>query len=282
MSPSQSDTSQDVGRRLIESGCRQGALIDAPGQTLWLTRPAAQSDWSISDEVVADAKLVVVSQDCDIFAGLKSEPRVEAITARWTSIPSEIHTARKGNSARLFLLQEGAGKALVADARRRVCLDKASLVGVRFEPAFRDDRSRLRFADWVAGRYNRPAIANELVDAVQKPVVVAVEALVKKKDALLSILDRVAELRFAVPDPKPSWTVQFFLMIDEGEELNVEEEAELAGWLEQVLVTSGGPIGTIAPLFRTEKTISLHDYLNTTRLQLDHFTPEEDPAPAVA
>jgi len=29
-------------------------------------------------------------------------------------------------------------------------------------------------------------------------------------------------------------------------------------------------------LFRTEKTISLHDYQSTTRLQLDHFTPEED------
>lgn len=276
MSPSQTDSSRNVGRSLIESGCRQGALIDAPARMLWLTRPTAQSVWSTAGDLANEAKLVVVSQDCDIFAGLKSEPRVEALTARWTSDSSEIHTARKGNSARLFLLQEDAGKALVADARRRVYLDKASLVGVSFESAFRDDRTRARFANWVAGRYNRPAIANEFVDAVQKPVVVAVEELVKKKDALMGILNRVTELRFAVPEPKPPWTVHFVVMIDEGEELNVEEEAELAGWLEQVLVASGSSIGAIAPLFRTEKTISLHDYQNTTRLQLDHFSPEED------
>jgi hypothetical protein len=201
---------------------------------------------------------------------------VEALTARWTTLPAEIHTARKGNSARLFLLQEDVGKALVADARRRVYLDKASLIGASFESAFHDDRARVRFANWVAGRYNRPAIANDLVDAVQKPIVVAVEELLKRRDALTGILNRVAELRFAVSAPKPPWTVHFIVMIDEGEELSVEEEAELAGWLEQVLVATGGSIEAIAPVFRTEKTISLHDYQNTTRLQLDHFSPEED------
>jgi len=53
-------------------------------------------------------------------------------------------------------------------------------------------------------------------------------------------------------------------------------EAELAGWLDGVLISDGGAIAATAPLFRTEKTISLHDYQSTTRLQLDHFTPEED------
>src|ERR1700754_1340073 len=107
MAPAQTDSSRDLGRKLLESGCRQGALIDAPARVLCLTCPGAQLAWTIAEEFVHDAKLVVVSQDCDIFAGLTSEPRVEALAARWTNESSEIHTARKGNSARVFLLKEG-------------------------------------------------------------------------------------------------------------------------------------------------------------------------------
>ena len=97
--------------------------------------------------------------------------------------------------------------------RSNVC-EGATLIGATFEPALEDERSRTRFANWVAGRYN--------------------------------------------------------------DELTAEEEAELACCLDGVLISEGGAIAATAPLFRTEKTISLHDYQSTTRLQLDHFTPEED------
>jgi hypothetical protein len=247
---------------------------------LWLYRANDVPEWEISSDVVDDARLVVISQDCDIFAAPKAEPRVEALTAKWTRDPSELHTARKGNSARLFLLREREGAGLVADARRRVHLDKAALLRCSFEPAFEDERMRARFANWVAGRYNRPAVPNEIVDAIQKPVVSAVAELAKRKDLLLPVLDRVAEIRFAVAGERP-WSVHLVIMVDEGDELSAEEEAELAGWLESVLVVFGGPVAIIAPVFKTEKNISLHDYQHTTRLQLDHFTPEED-APRAA
>lgn len=276
MPPAESSTTAKVGPKLLKSGCRQGALLDAPARMLWLARPSNESDWKTEEDVVENARLVVISQDCDIFAAVKAEPRIEAIAARWTGNASEIHTARKGNSARLFLLRERTSEGLVADARLRVHLDKSTLLGASFEPAFHDDRARTRFANWVAGRYNRPAIANELVEAIQKRIVSAVADLVKKKASLVPILDRVAELRFAAVPAQPPWTVHLVVMVDEGDALNVEQEAELAGWLESVLVKRGGPIEAIAPLFRTEKNISLHDYLHTTKLQLDHFSPEED------
>jgi len=276
MSPARSSGHKEIGPQLLEGGCHQGALLQAPARMLWLSRPNDTSEWATVDDVIDTARLIVVSQDCDIYAALKAEPRVEAMTARWTRDSSEIYTARKGNSARLFLLQEREGEGLVADARRRVHLDKAALLGASFEPAFQDEVLRARFANWVAGRYNRPAIPNELVDAVQKPVVSAVGELVKKKDPIVQLLDRVAEVRFAVSGARP-WTVHLVIMVDDRDELTVEQEAELAGWLEGVLVASEGAVVAIAPLFRTEKNISLHDYQHTTRLQLDHFTPEEEP-----
>ncbi len=280
MSPSQGASAPEVGPKLIEMGCRQGALIRAPARMLWLTRVGNEQAWITKEDNLDDAQLVVVSQDCDIYAPLRAEPRVEAMTARWTENPSEIHIARKGNSARLFLLQEAQGKGFVADARRRVHLDKNALLGVPFEPAFNDPRTHMRFARWVAGRYNRPAIANELVDAVQKPLVSAVDALASKDDAFLRVLDRVAELRFSVSNDQPPWTAHLIAMLDEGEELSAEEEAELGGWLEDVLVAGGtGSVRDIALAFRTEGNISLRDYLHTIHLQLDQFSPEDGAGP---
>jgi hypothetical protein len=275
MSPSQAAKAPEVGPKLLDAGCRQGALIDLPARILWLARAGENDQWRVAEDTGQGDQLVVVSQDCDIYAAAKSEPRIEAIAARWTSNTSEIHTARKGNSARLFLLREDSGKGLVADARRRVQLEKVALLGAAFEPALADERSRMRFANWVAGRYNRPAIPNELVDAVQKPIVTAVDELLKKDAPLLRVLEKVAEIRFAVGETRP-WTIHLVVMVEDGDELGAEQEAELAGWLDDILVHRGGAIAATAPLFRTEKNISLHDYQSTTRLQLDHFTPEEE------
>jgi hypothetical protein len=274
MSPSQIASAREVGPKLFEAGCRQGALIEAPARMLWLTRSADSQDWTVTEDVVADAELVLISQDCDIHASVKNEPRVEAITARWTSTHPN-STAGKGNSARLFLLQEHENKGLVADARRRIHLDKTALLGATFQPTLKDERSRARFASWVAGRYDRPAIPNALVDAIQKPIVSAVHGLVSKDDPLLRVLARLDEIRFAVADGEPL-TVHLLLIVDQGDELAAEEEAELAGWLDDILVSEGGPVAATAPLFRTEKNLSLHDYQSTTRLQLDQFTPEDD------
>jgi hypothetical protein len=276
MSPSQAANAREVGPKLFEAGCRQGALFEAPARMLWLTRSAENQNWTASEDVVDDAALVVVSQDCDIYAPLKNEPRVEAITARWTSNASELHIARKGNSARLFLLQEHGKRGLVADARRRIHLDKTALLGTTFKLGLGDERSRARFANWVAGRYNRPAIPNDLVDAIQKPIVAAVDELLSKDGPLVRVLDRVAEIRFGIAGGERPWTVHLVLIVDERDELTAEEEAELAGWLDGVFVLDGGPIEATVPLFRTEKNISLHDYRSTTRIQLDYFTPEDD------
>ena len=265
----------EVGSRLIESDCHQGALVEAPARMLWLTRASDDQSWTTTEDTVEGAQLVVVSQNCDICAPVKTVPHVEAIMARWTNNASWLHIARKGNSARLFLLQENEGNGLIADARRRIHLDKTTLLGASFAETLHDDRSRMRFANWVAGRYNRPAIADELVNMVQKPIVSAVDELVAKNDSLLRVFERVAEFRFAVDDTKKSWTVHLVVMIDEDDELGVEEEAELADWLDGVLVTHGGLITAVVPLFKTERNISLQDYLRTIRLQLDHFTPEE-------
>jgi len=271
---SPSTTANEPGPQLLASGCRQGCFLDLAARPAWLTRSAG--GWELASEVLEGAGLVIISQDCDVFAALKSEPRVEAIAARWTDDRTTIHTARKGNSSRLFLLREQGKEALVADIRYRVAVDKQALLGQSFETIFQDERARMRFSNWVARRYNRPAIPNDLVEAVQKPVVRAVGQLARKGDAPFETLERIAEIRFAVSGERP-WIVDLFFLIEPGEAIDAEEEAEVAGWIDGVLA-GGGAVSTTRPFFLTETSISLHDYLSTTQLQLDHFSPEDEPA----
>jgi hypothetical protein len=239
---------------------------------LWMRVPSGGKEAIAED--VDGAQLIVASQDCDIIASSQSEPRVEALTARWTSDRSAVHTARKGNSTRLFLIREAAGKALVADARRRVHFEKEGLLGTVFTPAFDDDRTRLRFIRWIAERYDRPAIDEQFVNAIQKPLIKALERLEASDNTLAKVFTRVAELRFIPPSGQPPWSVDLIAMVDEAEELTPEEEAELGGWLEESIVTEGGLVQEIRLAFRGEDTISLRDYLGTMRLRLDQFSPE--------
>ncbi len=245
---------------------------------LWLraSTGAKEKDesWSIAEGTIQDALLVVVSQDCDIFAPSKTEPCVEAITARWSSNRSEIHSARKGNSARLYLLkEEEGGRALIADARRRIHIDKEALRCTKFTAVLRGDHARARFASWVAGRYDRPAIADEVVEHIQKPVVKGIDLLLQTGDTRLHLIDRVDEFRFSVFGSGPLG-VDFIALIDDADELSAEEEADLGEWLQDVLVKEGGPVQEVRIAFRGPRTISLHDYEQTTRLPLDHYTPE--------
>lgn len=266
----------NIGAQLLERGCRQGALIEAPARMLWLQDSGEQDGhWIAREDAAKETQLAVVSQDCDIVAPGKTEPFVEAVAARWSADRSEIHVARKGNSVRLYLLTETEGKALLADARRRVHIKKESLLSAKFTKVLPDERTRLRFASWVAGRYDRPAIANEIVNAIHKPLVKALDALGRTGESPMDVLDRVDELRFAVRGNGP-WKVDLIAMLDGEQELGAEEEAELAGWLEDILVIEDGSIEEIGVAFRAPRTISLHDYTQTTRLQLDQYSPETE------
>lgn len=269
-----------TGPDLIARGCRQGALLLAPARMVWLRggtpANANSANWEIGEESIPDTQLVIASQDCDIAAPVKTEPFVEALPARWTTNPSEIHTARKRNSARLYPLAVEKEKIFVADARRKVQIEKGALKEAAFAVLLPDERERTRFGLWVAGRYSRPAIEDEIVEALHKPLVRALEKLIGTTGEVQAILDRVDELLFRTSGQRP-WTTDFVAMLEDGDELGPEEEASLSGWLEDTLVVPSGAIEQIRVLFRTARSISLHDYASMTRLLLDQFSPDGQP-----
>jgi hypothetical protein len=263
------DAANAVGDQLLDRGCRQGALVDAPARLVWLRGGA--TSWDLGDERLPDAKLVVASQDCDIKAREATEPFVEALVVTRTTDRGQLHEAKKGNSARRFLLKMDGEAGLIADGRRRALIEKRSLLAVQFNPAFapEDGQSRRRFAEWLGGRYSRSAIPEASVQAVQKPVVRALE----KADAeTRRRLDEVDEVLFRVLKRASLLVVDFVLLTD-GAEMDPEDEAELTGWLDEVIAESG-LVTEIRVAFRTPAALTLHDYTELTRLELDHFSSE--------
>ncbi|HEY0838944.1 MAG TPA: hypothetical protein VGD74_02035, partial [Vulgatibacter sp.] len=142
------------------------------------------------------------------------------------------------------------------------------------EQAFDSNRQREAFARWVGGRYSRPAIAGSLVDHVQRPIVRAYEALRRRGGPLLPVLDSIDELRFSIDGPGSAPAIVNLLAMHEGA-LSIEEEADLAAWLEDALVCDGGTVDSIRFQIRSEATVSVADYAATTRLQLDHFSLDD-------
>src|SRR5450759_2582081 len=184
-----------VGATLIQRGWRQGSLLEtASAPKSWLTlshqveipredqdssiNPTPPGTWILRHEMLnSNDVLIAVSQTCDIQKSSMQEPYIEVIRGFWTSDRSIMHQAGK-NSSRLFLMQSRTHSSeskdgLVADATVHIQIEKAALLALTPQYGFKenDKVTSAKFSNWLAMRYNRPALPDAIVDAIQKPVV---------------------------------------------------------------------------------------------------------------
>ena len=269
-----------LGRQVLERGWRQGALLVTPGPLhAWNRRnTGAASRWEVvTEERPADTGWVLASQDCDIAA--KDEHRVELLGTFWSTDKGLLRAARLNSARRFLLLQRqgapGRPEGLVADATVRLLLEKHSLL--ELAPAsqweWRGQRELQRFREWLARRYNRPAIANALVDAVQKPLVEALRKL-KDEDELWQWLDGTEEVLYAATGAVAPFEVSLLFVRKQGAREDPLGEAEVLGWVAEVLNTAG-LARLAAGAFRGMDAISLADYRVMERLTLDEFSLED-------
>lgn len=259
----------DLGQKLVAAGWDQGALVALPGGLVHELSWDGSGWVARADELSSTEGFAVVSQLCDIAAGESVEPCVEVMRCFWTEDAALLKIATKRNSFRRFLLETDGKRGLIVDATSRTRIAKSSLANQKPRGGLADARTRAQFGAWLARRFDRPAIADSVVAAVQRPIVRALEKL-KSTDAKWRALDAVEEIRFATLSGSPT-PVALLMMREEGA-LSVEEEATLHGWLDRVL-SEGGGVQLTEVVFRDDRTVSLRDYLATTLLPLDHMTP---------
>ncbi len=290
-----------VGVELIRRGWSQGSILKATSaQKSWLalnnslesspekenskTSFASADVWNLHKEPLDENDLlIIVSQTCDIQKPPDKEPYIEAMLAYWTSERSIIHAAGK-NSARRFLLKrhtssDGKMEGLIADAAVRIQIEKAALLVLTPQANFPENDRDMprRFRQWLARRYDRQALPDAIVDAVQKPIVKAIDKL-HEGDDRHRILDGIREILFLLRNNHTPYQVDMIFIREERNDVptvNEEDIANLAGWIADLLKK-----GRNAELASWEmlglKEISVYDYSNAYELPLDYYSLAQD------
>jgi hypothetical protein len=262
-----------IGCRLFETGWQQGSLLAAsPNSTV---NKRAGGAWQ-TETSTTDGSLVLATQTCDMVRDAAKEPTVEFLRAYWTEDKSTISEAKK-NSNRLFLLRTeeraGATWGLVADATTRMLVEKASLLDERPEAGCLPDRER-GFQRWLARRYDRPAVPDALDKAVHRPVVKGLREERRRNSRVSSLLEGVAEVRYAVEHDGPPFEVAIFFVPEDGTlhaPVTEAEAEEVSAWFMSTIGLSGE-----ARVVRWEvwplNEVSVADYFAATPLSLYEFS----------
>lgn len=291
-----------VGEQLEQNGWDQGSLLAADSARIarlihhserW---PGADTGggsrsvrsagkWDVSEQPLEDAEyLVVVSQTCDVIKHPDREPDIQVARAFWTTDRARLHEAAK-NSSRYFLLRrrtrpDGTVEGLVADACPLFPVEKGSLLDFTPQSPFEeaDTKTPLKLRRWLGARFSRQPLPNELVNAVQRPIVRALDKL-NATSELHGILDRIDHIFCEILNMGDLLDVEVLLVCDEpGEEASVSrrDAARVADWIDGVLRKDGRATLVRWDIY-TSATISAYDYSHLYELSLEQYTlPDED------
>lgn len=284
-----------VGVKLIQQGWMQGSLLgneSAPKvytvQTLVGQEVAenvgadvslASNQWKMKEVALGESDLlVIVSQICDIQKIPDKEPYVEAVRAYWTSDRNIIHQAKR-NSVYYFPLKEriisnNRKEALIVDLRHRLLIEKEALL--RCQPVSYLDKENTvtprRFRQWLGRRYLRQALENELVIAIQQPVVNAIRKL-SSEDPLHDILDNLREIRFFLLNEIAPYQIEMVFLFDgDSENPPTYEEAARLGNKIDIILQSEGQVASYTWRMHSTQEISVYDYENAYELALHEFS----------
>jgi hypothetical protein len=258
------------GQELYDAGWRQGALFWAK-VSVRVTHLNPDGTVEQRDRPLKESEsLVLASQDCDIVSN--AEPYVEALFCEKEKSRTFLAKINR-RSARAFVIDLDAG--LVAQAKYRVSLTKESLATLKPKPWPASADRRERFAEWLAHRYDRPALPNKLVVALQTPITDLFERMAGERPDLVEAFNRVArQIRINRPDTdEPPFNLELIVLLS-AEELTREESVALELLGEAMLRCVDRSAVLLAPDVRlvTADEMSLREYQETVPLYLEYLT----------
>ncbi|HTV72112.1 MAG TPA: hypothetical protein VME66_00170 [Candidatus Acidoferrales bacterium] len=280
---------QDIGRSLYEAGWVQGKLFSplaasvvfAPGDPISkLARSAAaraQADHTLLHPVThgvaygiptSTERLVVVSQACDIAKPPSVEPNVLAMPVFKTENVRILGPAAR-NSSRYFLLD--AGRGYVVDAISIIVIEKPLLMTLTPEVGAQTSDEQKRFARWLARRFNRPAIADDIVVAIVKPILENLRSCQAQGALDMDLVDRISEVRLLVANDRLPFTFDLLFMVEENDIQTMELAlapllGEMRGWFTPELAVLR------AWYARSYADVSVADYFAAEQLYLDEYS----------
>lgn len=207
------------GRELYDRGWRQGCVLPLPATQHSIVAKDAVEQVPVPDGM----QLVLATQDCDTVKPSDRLPLLEAIGC---STDDELAKTVMANDARYFVLEPTT--ALVADRAVTAALSRGVLQDLPTPdpPCGGDTRRARRFGVWLGARYDRPAIPDEAVRHIQRPLAKAFHKLCgpgKRYEQLNQDLHEVRVVGELSDDPP--FLVALLFVLNEGAAV---EAAELA------------------------------------------------------
>lgn len=221
-------TDTQTGRILHGIGWRQGSTFRLEGATVYANDVSLDSNapkHNVHTKPVASKHLlVVVSQECDIVAKDYEEPYIEALVCRKAK---ERRIAQIQNrTARYFALPEAS---LEIVAPYRVLVKKTALLNITPEQWPGTGESLELFVRWLAARFDRPAVPDELVDLFDRPIRDLFSAMATEEEGALKAFNTsVREIRVTPPlTDKPPFEIYITLLLASEDGLTIEQVSSI-------------------------------------------------------
>jgi hypothetical protein len=273
-----------VSAQLVDTGWQQGSMFSLAGAQIPFLElePSNDTGLVVSGTVLGSAdRLIVASQTCDILVDAGKEPYVEALLCEEWSADSRLATII--NSTRWFRLSLDGH--LVACAASRVLISKLCLLEIRPDP-FPGSPERLgKFSYWLARRYERPALPNNVVKGLANPLQRTLLGLWKQNPELARLFSQtVQQIRIGYLEDEdgtepgvPRLHIVFLLAAEHGGLTADQADAIEAVYGDiQERAASADLVRVESHEVVAEEDISLRDYFDTHPVFLDELTYEGD------
>jgi hypothetical protein len=208
--------------------------------------------------------LCVVSQTCDIAADEECEPFVEVMPAYRESDQQKRKEANRNSTRRFLLCSE---QEIVIDATRRFSMEKAVLLNYTPDNPILGQVHERRFRRFLARREGRPALDDNIIRHVVRPIQTGLSDRKRHRRAL----EPVGSLRIDHLEGSPPYAVRLTILL--GRDVTPEEDYALDelvgaidGWLRK------GPAHLEYWCTILEDDIALGAYRATDEVYLDPYT----------
>lgn len=253
------------------------AFLFAPDNPLSAEAQAASDDLENSNLEIAatvrqpapDQLSILITHTCDIVKPPTKYPRVEVLRCYVEEDRGKVRDADT-NSARYFLVDPE--KSLVADASTRTSIEKAALL-VREPIAWPSNEVKLRrFREWLGSRYTRPIDPEEVVQALNRPIVNRVRRIRKQNPDLSETLDLVKRIQVFRRNTSEPYDITLVFFVEE--ESWEDDQKKIPSLFEDLRAQVSQEEVNLSYEVTTEARISLKDYLATTYFDLDSYSYE--------
>lgn len=265
-----------TGQTLYEAGWRQGSVFKLEGAAVYFNKILNGATLGAGNKLVKRNQwLVVTSQECDIVAPDDKEPYIEAMVCRKESA-NHVNNIRN-KSARSFAVDPD--NCIVANAPYKLQLDKGLLLGVTPQPWPSTDENFDLFVRWLATRYDRPSVSDEIVKVFDNPVRDVLEQLAEDQPVVWDVFNKAVRETRVTPQLREDPPYELHITLLSRSVSLTDEELEAVNRVYDKILSCVDRTQVSLddePRWVSSETISLAEYEQTRLLSLEFLSYQGD------